>query len=198
MRNSKQKVLNNAQIQGMLIKFSVPLQVCPHSPAKNLAHRPENCFNSLNSLSFYCRVSSCTLRNFELSHIFVGIWRELGQPETFGVPKWKFNPESLKFWSSNRKAHIQNRTSLTCRNKPILGCVSMACDSFLRTGLLQVANRYRLATIWLSKLVIRKLCTSCFNKLYPNIPDDSKAKSAMPTLSALYLCRAACTMSWTV
>ena len=48
-------------------------------------------------------------------------------------------------------------------NKPISECVRIACDSLLTTSLLQVVNK--LVASWLSKLVINRLATSCFNKL---------------------------------
>ena len=48
-------------------------------------------------------------------------------------------------------------------NKPISGCVRMACDSLLTTSLLQVVNR--LDASWFSKLVIHRLDAICFDKL---------------------------------
>ena len=49
-------------------------------------------------------------------------------------------------------------------NKPISGCVRMACNRLLTTSLLQVVSR-----LYASCRVIHRLVTSCFNKLFQQV-----------------------------
>ena len=78
-----------------------------------------------------------------------------------GAEIWKVDDMSkgIRRWDSRLLPSFHRLV----KNRLISGCVRMACDSLLTTGLLQDVNR--LVPNWLSKLVIHRLAASCFNKL---------------------------------
>ena len=128
-----------------------------------------NCFNNLWQVCKY---------QVDTSLIFTDLL-QLDEVNRLAAICWQLATSQWRFWlcitivgilySQMRKLEqVCWHLVTTCYNKPISGCVRMACDSLLTTGLLQVVNRF--VASWLSKRVINaQACCKLFQQVVTSL-----------------------------